>query len=90
MVRRLIGYLLALVIILLGWYILSLALQSPALPTPFETIPMLGTYADKIVPNFLVSFYRVIVAMLIGTVLAMPLGLAIGRSSRLDTVFGPF
>jgi len=89
MARRLLGYLLALVIILLGWHITSLAIHSPALPTPIDTIPMLATYAGQLVPDFLVSFYRVLIAMIIGTALAMPLGLAIGRSPRLDTVFGP-
>ena len=89
MARRLLGYALALIIIFLAWHLLSLAIKSPALPTPAQTVPMLATYASQLGPDFLTSFYRVIVAMIIGTALAMPLGLAIGRSPRLDTVFGP-
>lgn len=89
MARRLAGYLLALAIIVLGWYLLAFALNSPALPLPHQTVPMLVAYAGQLGPDFLISFYRVAVAMLIGTMLAMPLGLVIGRSPRLDLVCGP-
>jgi NitT/TauT family transport system permease protein len=87
--RRLLGYLAALVIILLGWHLTALALGSPALPTPLETLPMLQRFAPQLAPDFLISFYRVVVAMLLGTLLAMPLGLIIGRSPRLDTLCAP-
>ena len=87
--RRLIGYVLALLFLFLCWHITALALDSPALPTPIKTVPMLATYAEQLGPDFFTSLYRVVAAMLIGTVLAMPLGLAVGRSPRLDTVMGP-
>lgn len=89
MARRLLGYLIALVGLLLAWHILSLMLDSPALPTPFESVAMLVTYGSQLVPDFLISLYRVVIALIIGTALAMPLGLIIGRSPRLDAVFGP-
>lgn len=89
MARRALGYLAALVFIIMLWLVLALVIDSPALPTPFETVPMLVQYAGQLGPDFLVSLYRVVVAILIGTVLAMPLGLAIGRSPRLDAVLGP-
>ncbi|MDR1358467.1 MAG: ABC transporter permease [Coriobacteriales bacterium] len=86
---KLLGYALALFGILVCWHLLALALGSPALPTPLETVPMLARYAGQLGPDFLISLYRVVVALLIGTVLAMPLGLIIGRSPRLDAVLGP-
>lgn len=89
MARRLIGYLIALIAIICAWHLLALALNSPVLPTPLDTVPMLIQYAEQLGPDFLVSFYRVVAAMIIGTLIAMPLGLAIGRSPRLDTVLGP-
>lgn len=89
MARRLLGYLIAVVLILLCWQLIAMALQSPALPAPLETVPMLLDYAGQLGPDFLTSLYRVVAAMIIGTALAMPLGLAIGRSPRLDTVVGP-
>lgn len=87
--RKLLGYILALAGILVFWQLLAVWVDSPALPTPFATGPMLVQYANQLAPDFLVSFYRVVAAMLIGTALAMPLGLAIGRSPRLDAVLGP-
>jgi NitT/TauT family transport system permease protein len=89
MTRRLLGYLLATVVILLGWHLASLALHSPALPTPLATLPMLQRYAAQLAPDFLTSLYRVVIAMLIGTVLAMPIGLVVGRSPKLDALLAP-
>ena len=40
-------------------------------------------------PAFLVSLYRVVVAMVIGTVIAIPIGLWLGRSPRADAVLAP-
>jgi len=87
--RRLIGYIVALFVILAGWHLTALALNSPALPTPIQTLPMLQKFAPQLAPDFLVSFYRVVVAMVLGTVVAMPLGLAVGRSPRLDAFLAP-
>lgn len=89
MARRILGYVLALILILVSWHLLAVLLQSPALPTPLDSVPMLLVHAPQLGPDFLLSLYRVVVAMLIGTILAMPLGLAIGRSPRLDSVLGP-
>ena len=50
---------------------------------------MIIRYIDVLVPDFLISLYRVLVAMFAGTLLAMPLGLVIGRSPKLDAVCGP-
>ncbi|MDR1422581.1 MAG: ABC transporter permease [Coriobacteriales bacterium] len=87
--RKLLGYLASILVILLFWQLAALLIDSPALPTPLATFPMLVRYASQLAPDFLISLYRVLVAMAIGTVLAMPLGLAIGRSPRLDTLFAP-
>jgi len=87
--RRLIGYIGALAAILVFWELAALLINSPALPTPVATIPLFGRYALKLAPDFAISLYRVVLAMLIGTALAMPLGLVIGRSERLNTFFAP-
>ena len=87
--RRLIGYIVALAVILLGWLLTSLALNSPALPTPFQTLPMLQKFAPQLAPDFFISLYRVVAAMFLGTVIAMPIGLAVGRSQRLDALLAP-
>jgi NitT/TauT family transport system permease protein len=87
---RLVGYLIALLVILAGWQLTSIIIDSPALPTPIASIDMLLRFAPQILPHLGISFYRVVVSMLLGTAIAMPLGLAIGRSPRLDTILAPF
>ena len=87
--RKALGYVLAVVFILAGWEFTALAVNNAALPGPFEAVPMVGLYFDDLWPAFLVSLYRVVAAMLIGTVLAIPLGLVCGRSPRVDAVFAP-
>ena len=77
------------VFILAGWQLTAVAVGNPVLPGPFEAIPMVGTYFSDLWPALLVSLYRVVAAMTIGTVLAIPLGLICGRSPRIDAVFAP-
>lgn len=88
-VRKALGYLFAIVFILAGWQITAMAVNNAVLPGPIEAIPMVGTYFDDLWPAFLVSLYRVVAAMTIGTVFAIPLGLVCGRSPRVDAVFAP-
>lgn len=83
------GYAAALVVVLLGWHLTSLAVDSPALPTPAQAVPMVGTYIDQIAPAFWVSLYRIAAGIAIGTVPAVPIGLALGRSPRVDRVLAP-
>lgn len=87
--RKLAGYLFAVAFILAGWQLTAMAVDNAVLPGPFEAIPMVGTYFGDLRPAFLVSLYRVVAAMLLGTVLAIPLGLVCGRCARIDAVFAP-
>ena len=87
--RRLIGYLVGIAIVFAGWHATALLVGSPALPTPVDTVPVLMSNLSALAPHFWISLYRVVVAMVIGTVLAFPVGLWIGRSKRVDAVLGP-
>jgi NitT/TauT family transport system permease protein len=87
--RRLAGYVGAVIIVLVLWHLTSLLIASPALPGPIDSVPMLIRYAPQIIPDFFTSLYRIVAAMLLGCVFAMPAGLAIGRSPRLDAVMAP-
>lgn len=89
MMRKAGGYIFAIAFILAGWQLTAMAVASPALPGPFEAFPMVVRYFSDLWPAFLVSLYRVLAAMVIGTVLAIPLGLVCGRSPRIDAVFAP-
>lgn len=83
------GYALAVLLLLAGWEALALLLDSPALPGPAEALPLFVTLVPELVPHALLSLWRVVASMVIGTALAVPLGLAIGRSAAADSIFAP-
>lgn len=88
--RKLVGYAGASAVLVVGWQLLSWAVDSPALPGP---VPALSEFVRVFIPELLphlgVSMWRVVASMVLGTVLAVPLGLMIGRSPRLDAVAAP-
>ena len=87
--RKLIGYALAIAFILGGWQITAMLVNSPALPQVLPAFQQFVRFFPELAPAFFVSLYRVVAAMLIGTVLAIPLGLVCGRSPRVDAVLAP-
>ena len=87
--KRMLCYVFAICFVLAGWEATAWLVQSPALPTVEQTIPVFVRYAGDIWPDFCISFYRVVVALVIGTAVAAPLGLALGRSPKADALFAP-
>lgn len=87
--RRIGGYIFAVVFIIAGWWITSLILQTPALPSPADAFVVFVDYFADLLPFFGVSAYRVIVSLAIGTVVAVPIGLVFARSRVLDPLFAP-
>ena len=87
--RKIAGYVFAIVVLLLGWHLTALAVDSPALPTPMQTIPVFLEFAPELLPQFWVSLYRIVAALAIACALATPLGLALGRLRRLDAWVAP-
>lgn len=83
------GYLAATVALLAGWALLALAIDSPALPGPVVALSAFWRLAPELLPEVGVSLWRVLAAMAWGTLLALPLGLGLGRSKRADAVFAP-
>ncbi|MGI6033753.1 MAG: ABC transporter permease [Coriobacteriales bacterium] len=87
--RRFLGLVWGTVFVIFLWWLLAVLIDSPALPTPQATWPELVDNFQAIVPDFGVSLARLVLSLAIGTVLGVPLGLAIGLSKRGDEVFGP-
>lgn len=87
--RKALGYVGATIALLCGWWLVALAVNSPALPGPIAAIATLVAQWGGIWPHILVSAARVLAAMAIGTLLAVPLGLALGRSPRADAFAAP-
>lgn len=89
LLRKLGGYLAATAALLVGWALLALAIDSPALPGPVVALTEFWLLAPELLPEVGVSLWRVLAAMTGGTLLALPLGLGLGRSKRADAVFAP-
>ncbi len=87
--RRAIGYVGAIAVMLVVWEAASLLLHSPALPTPADALMQVVEQFPLLAPHFGYSALRVVVAMVIGLVVGAPLGLWLGRSKAADLVAGP-
>ncbi|MDP2300729.1 MAG: ABC transporter permease [Actinomycetota bacterium] len=89
-VRKIVGYAGAVAILLAGWQVLAMIVGSPALPGPAPALQTFGNlFFAALLPEALVSAWRVVVSMALGTALAVPLGLVLGRSPRIDAVAAP-
>jgi ABC-type nitrate/sulfonate/bicarbonate transport system permease component len=89
LVRRTAGYVGAVVFMLLVWALLAAAVDSPALPGPVPTLAdFIRLFPSELWPNMLVSGARVLAALLISLV-AVPVGLLVGRAPRVDAVVAP-
>jgi NitT/TauT family transport system permease protein len=89
LVRKALGYAGATVVLLGAWWLLAVALNTPAFPGPWPALSAFVAEWGAIWPHILVSAGRVVAAMAIGTVLAVPLGLTLGRSPRADALAAP-
>lgn len=87
--RRALGYVRAAAVLLVAWGAVSWAVGSPALPGPVVAFATFFEQWPEIWPEIVVSAWRVLAAMAIGTLLAVPIGLMLGRSPRADALFAP-
>lgn len=80
----------SIIFLLLFWQLLSWLLKLPALPGP---VPSLQTFFSEIPDNlwshFFISTYRVAISLLISLVLAIPLGMLLGREEKYDRYVWP-
>lgn len=86
---RVLGVVFSIVFVVAGWEITALVLNTPALPTPGETVPIFVSFVGAMWPDFQISVMRICVSLVIGTVLGLPVGLALGRIRAFDTLFAP-
>ena len=87
--RKALGYAFAIAFFIAGWWITALVLDTPALPAPPETFAVLAANMAGLLPDLWVSFYRVTLSIIIGTVIAVPIAMVCSRSPRADALFAP-
>ena len=82
----------SIVIMIIIWWAVSKAVNKEFIPTPYEAV--LGFIeifkTENLVQNFLISLYRIGVSFLISLLIALPLGISMGRIKKMDRFFSPF
>jgi ABC-type nitrate/sulfonate/bicarbonate transport system permease component len=82
--------LLGLLATLLIWQLLALLLNRNVFPPPTQVlIVFFHTIFQDLGRHFLVSAWRVVVAIILAVLLAMPIGLGLGQTPSLNRVFSP-
>ena len=91
MKNRIIGCILAAIVLLAVWHIFSVLLNKAFLPTPLESFNAFCSLlsSGEMSKQFAVSAMRIVVSIIIGLVLSIPLGIILGRSEKANTFIGP-
>jgi NitT/TauT family transport system permease protein len=73
------------------WQILAMLLNQPILPTPIAVAQAFvkELLSGDLLTNFLASLWRVLASTVLAIVLAVPAGLVLGQSKRLNRLFSP-
>jgi NitT/TauT family transport system permease protein len=72
------------------WWLLAALIQRPILPDPLAVFATLwGELGQSLGTHFAVSLWRVVASMLVSVALAVPAGLVLGQSARLNKLFSP-
>ncbi len=77
-------------LIIVGWEILARILALPVLPSPLDVFNVfLSDIGGELGWHFLASLWRVLASVTLAIVLAVPLGLILGQSERVNKLFSP-
>jgi len=80
----------AILVILLVWQLVSMAVNRPILPTPFEVGQVfIQELQSGMVDHILASLWRVLASTFLAIVTAVPLGLILGQSKQMNNLLAP-
>jgi ABC-type nitrate/sulfonate/bicarbonate transport system permease component len=72
------------------WQVLAWIIQRPIMPSPFEVLPIFGvSLFGKLGIHFLASAGRVLAAIGVAVVTAVPIGLGLGQLPKVNRIFAP-
>ncbi len=84
--------LVALGVLLLLWQVLAMALNQPILPSPAQVAAAFAREIPRgeLPMHFMATLWRVVASLVLSIALAVPAGLVLGQSPRLNHLFSPF
>jgi len=81
---------LAVIAILAAWQIAAWAIARPILPSPVVVLTVfVRELRGELVGHLLASLWRVVASMVLAIATAVPAGLVLGQSKKLNSVFSP-
>ena len=81
----------SLFILFISWEFFSRFFGISAIPSPVVVVVHIFTnLSSSIFVHLAVSLYRIIISLFISIILAVPIGLILGRSKRADKLFSPY
>ena len=84
------SYLIAALVLIIVWGVVSYIINSPAIPNPYIVcLSFIYQLKHGLLQNFLISAYRVVYSILLALSLAIPIGLAT-HESKIDGLVAPF
>ena len=82
--------LLGLGMFLVLWQVLAWIIHRPIMPSPIEVAPLfLTSFFGDLGLHFLASAGRVLAAIAVSVIIAVPIGLGLGQTPKLDRIFSP-
>jgi NitT/TauT family transport system permease protein len=90
MIKKNYPYVLAVIFIGAAWYILSIILKLPIIPSPIDVfINLYSIFLSKIAGHALYSLFRIFSGIILSVVIGIPIGLSMGYFKKVDKVLSP-
>ena len=83
-------YIPAIIFLLLLWYVISLVVHLPIIPSPLAVMNRLALiFSDTIAIHAVYSIWRIFAGVCLAIIIGIPLGILMGYVKKVDTLFAP-
>ena len=81
----------ALLVVMLVWELVSLLINRPILPPPFSVLMVFvrDLYSGDLLEHFIISLWRVLAGTILAVITAAPCGLILGQSKKINQLLTP-
>lgn len=83
-------YIPAIIFLLALWYVISLIVHLPIIPSPYLAIErLINIFHDTIAIHAFYSFWRIVAGVLLAVLIGVPIGILMGYTKKVDTILAP-